>query len=206
MMSPRTWKFSAFTFIGILVLFLSFEYSFKTITSNVSENNSRYLSETDDHHNTTTTDDDHSTSTEHSSSTSLFGILSHLDPLIGTMSFVIIAAVVVFVETMFHYLNEATHDTPFHQIIPAVEKELMIAGCTAFAFKIIVNAAENMNTDWYHSLEYAGNIITFHTLFFLSFIHLALIYLFALRSCSTNYFFYILYHWCIFNYSFIASM
>lgn len=99
-----------------------------------------------------------STSSESgSSSASLFGIISHLDPLIGTISFIVIVGAVLIVEFLFHILHVSTHDTPFQHLIPAVEKELMIAGCTAFTFKIVVNAADNgLDEMWIECLEYAG--------------------------------------------------
>jgi hypothetical protein len=88
---------------------------------------------------------------------SLFGIVSQLDPIIGTLSFIVIVGAVLFVEFFFYELNRMAHDTPFQQLIPAVEKELMIAGCTAFTFKILVNATNHsIPTNWYAALEYAG--------------------------------------------------
>jgi hypothetical protein len=118
---------------------------------------------TTDHHNSTSThhddDDGHGTTTSHSSAaeSSLFGIISELDPVIGTVAFIIIVAAVLFVEFLFGGLHVMAHDTPFQHLIPAVEKELMIAGCTAFVFKIIVNATnQGLSHKWLLGLEYAG--------------------------------------------------
>jgi hypothetical protein len=93
---------------------------------------------------------------------SLFGIVSQLDPIIGTLSFIVIVGAVLFVELLFHELNHMAHDTPFQHLIPAVEKELMIAGCTAFTFKILVNATNHtIPANWYAALEYAGKSYDF---------------------------------------------
>ena len=96
--------------------------------------------------------------TSHSVS-SLFGILSSLDPIICTVSFYLIVVAVLIVEYLFHNMHHLTFDTAFEHLLPAVEKELMIAGCTAFIFKIIVNATQNLNPEWFHSLEYADLIV-----------------------------------------------
>eukprot|EP01040_Poterioochromonas_malhamensis_P013804 gene13804-15224_t len=91
---------------------------------------------------------------------SLFGIMSELDPVKGTLSFVIIVAAVLFVEFLFEGLMYATNDTPFQKLIPYVQKELMVAGCTAFAFKVIVNASDNgMDSHWFEGLEYADLVV-----------------------------------------------
>lgn len=88
---------------------------------------------------------------------SLFGIISSLDPVVGTLSFIIIVAAVMFVDFAFYGLSLMSHDTPFEQLLPAIQKELMIAGCTAFVFKIIVNASNNgLSHTWFIALEYAG--------------------------------------------------
>jgi hypothetical protein len=124
-----------------------------TYHSTNTTNHNSTSTHTDDHHAT----DDHGTSSHSSTESSLFGIISELDPVIGTVAFIIIVAAVLFVEFLFGGLHVMAHDTPFQHLIPAVEKELMIAGCTAFVFKIIVNATnEGLSHKWLLGLEYAG--------------------------------------------------
>jgi hypothetical protein len=111
-----------------------------------------------------------SSSSEHESPSSLFGIIAELDPAIGTLSFIILVAAILVVEFLFYGLQIMAHETPFEHLIPAVQKELMIAGCTAFSFKVIVNATNyNLSMKWYHALEYAGRRSFFFLSFFLSF-------------------------------------
>ena len=98
------------------------------------------------------------------SGTSLFGILVQLDPVKGTLSFLIIVAAVIFVEFLFAGLMMATNDTPFQKLIPCIEKELMVAGCTAFTFKVIINATDGgIDHDWILSLEFADLVVPVFT-------------------------------------------
>jgi hypothetical protein len=95
------------------------------------------------------------TSSEHAAE-SLFGVITALDPVTLTISFVIIVGAVLVVEFFFHVLHVVAFDTPFEHLIPHIEKELMIAGCTAFVFKIVVNSSGGMDLQWYECLEFAG--------------------------------------------------
>lgn len=113
---------------------------------------------------------------------SLFGILSTLDPIIATISFVLIVIAVLFVEFLFHNMHNVTFDTPFEHLLPAVEKELMIAGCTAFIFKVIVNTTKDLNPQWYHALEYADLIVPIFS-FVYCFLGLGLI-TFSIHLCN----------------------
>lgn len=101
-----------------------------------------------------TADDGH-----HEVSSSLFGSLSHIDVIDGTLSILIIVVAVLMVEKVFHGLHAITHDTPFADMVSAIEKELMIVGCMAFIFKIIVNTTHFLNEKWLHALEYADLVI-----------------------------------------------
>ncbi|RYG94396.1 hypothetical protein EON65_57560, partial [archaeon] len=104
---------------------------------------------TDDH------GDDHS-----SAPPSLFAIVTHLDVNQGTTSVIIVVAAVLCVEYIFHILHELTFDTAFEHLVPNIEKELMIVGCTAFILKIIVTTDSAMiSADWLHALEYADILV-----------------------------------------------
>jgi hypothetical protein len=93
-------------------------------------------------------------------SQSTFGILSELDPVITTVCFAIIVAAVLFTKCAFSGLLSLTVDTPFERLLIIVEKELMYAGCTAFIFKIIVNATQGgLAHDWLLGLEYSDLIV-----------------------------------------------
>lgn len=94
---------------------------------------------------------------------SLFGIITALDPVVLTVSFVIIVGAVLVVEFCFHVLHVVAFDTPFEHLIPHIEKELMIAGCTAFVFKIVVNSSGGLDQQWFECLEFAGKLL-FHLL------------------------------------------
>eukprot|EP01031_Cornospumella_fuschlensis_P043472 gene43472-53150_t len=110
---------------------------------------------TDDHNAADDHGDDHSSSTP-----SLFAIVTHLDVNQGTISVIIVVAAVLCVEYMFHLLHELTFDTAFEHLVPNIEKELMIVGCTAFILKIIVTTDSAMiSMSWLHALEYADILV-----------------------------------------------
>lgn len=87
---------------------------------------------------------------------SLFGAITGLTIFAGTVSVLIIIAAVQTTDYMFHLLHNVTHDTPFNQMVQSIEKELMVVGFTAFAFKIMVDTTSFLDLEWFHSLEYAG--------------------------------------------------
>ena len=89
-------------------------------------------------------------------SVSLFNTLGLIDPKITMVAIIIIVAAVLTLEGLFHMLNEVTRDTTFHKMVSAVEKELMLVGCTAFIFKIIVNSEIHLSEEYFIALEYAG--------------------------------------------------
>jgi hypothetical protein len=90
-------------------------------------------------------------------SVSLFGSLAHIDYKIGTASLIIIIAAILLLEEIFHSLHRFTRETAFNAMVTKMEKELMIVGCTAFIFKIVVNSDTTfLNGDWFHALEFAG--------------------------------------------------
>lgn len=92
-------------------------------------------------------------------SVSLFNTLGLIDPEVTMLAIIIIVAAVLALETIFHMLNEVTRDTTFHRMVGAIEKELMLVGCTAFIFKIIVNAEIHVEEEWLIALEYSGGLL-----------------------------------------------
>lgn len=90
---------------------------------------------------------------------SVFGSLPYLEPEAGACSMLIIVGAVIVVEKFFHILHRLTHDTPFQDMVSAIEKELMIVGCMAFIFKVLVNAANFLSEPWLEALEYADMVI-----------------------------------------------
>ncbi len=103
---------------------------------------------------------------------SIFGSLQGLDLVDGTLSILVVIVSVLLLEHLFHQLHSLTHDTPFQDMVSAIEKELMIVGFMAFVFKIIVNSSKLLNSSWLAALEFSG---LFHTI--------RRIYLFVI--CST---------------------
>ncbi len=87
---------------------------------------------------------------------SVFGGMQSLDIYLGSVSFIIIVFCILVLEHFFHELHTATHDTPFAEMVAAIEKELMIVGVMAFIFKCIVQSSSFLPLDWYHALEFGG--------------------------------------------------
>jgi hypothetical protein len=69
---------------------------------------------------------------------------------------IIIVFSVLLVEDLFEKLNKLTNDTPFQELLRAIEKELMVVGTMAFIFKLIINLKLIADDDWVLALEYAG--------------------------------------------------
>ena len=118
-------------------------------------------SSTDDHHSST--DDHHSGNSTHSSDHSgghqLFNALMSIEILIGSCSILLIISFVLTVEFFFEKLNEATEDTPFEELLRAIEKELMIVGTMAFIFKTILSIDLLKDEAWIFALEYADTLV-----------------------------------------------
>lgn len=96
----------------------------------------------------------------HSGGHQLFGSLELLEVDKWSVSLVIVVCSVLLIEGIFHLVHILTEDTPFHKVIVALEKELMIVGVTAFMFKIILNSIANLDVMWKFALEIAGNHIS----------------------------------------------
>lgn len=90
---------------------------------------------------------------------SLFGSLYYINSTDLIISLIIVTFIVLFVEYLFHTLHLFTEDSPFHKVITALEKELMIVGCTAFLFKIVINVTHFLTPDWFFALEFSDLLI-----------------------------------------------
>ncbi len=93
----------------------------------------------------------------------VFGALAYLDPLVGTLSFIIIIFAAWTFETLFHHIHEATDETPYHDMLHAIQKELMIVGFIAFTFKLIANTSTVLSGPWLLGIEFADITIPFTT-------------------------------------------
>lgn len=112
----------------------------------------------------------------------MFGSVSHIEPIIGTVSLIIIIVAVHVLQTIFEALHIFTADTSFTTMVVKIENELMIVGCSAFIFKIIVNTTDFLDEDWLVALEYAELLIPI-----LSFCYCGigiLLIIMALRQCD----------------------
>lgn len=134
------------------------------------------------------TDNSSSHGSSHASgSHQLFGSLESLDSGKWTLSLIIVVCSVLFIEAIFHIVHVFTEDTPFHKVILALEKELMIVGVTAFMFKIILTSIADIDEMWKFSLEIAGkiqNVLVGRVSFFTkSFVADLIIPLFSFTNC-----------------------
>lgn len=100
-----------------------------------------------------TTDDHGAAESGHES---LFGALDNIQPNRFILSLLIVISAVLCVEYIFHLLHLFTVDSPFHKVVEALEKELMIVGCTAFIFKISINVTHFLSEKWFFALEFSG--------------------------------------------------
>ena len=68
----------------------------------------------------------------------LFGSFDYIQPETAAVCFMLVIIVILILEYVFHEIHSLSHDTPFADMISAMEKELMIVGSMAFAFKLFV--------------------------------------------------------------------
>jgi Na+/phosphate symporter len=85
----------------------------------------------------------------------VLGQLDHIEIHYGTLSMLIILAAVISIEIIFHHLHVLTAETPFRDIISAIEKELMVVGGIAFILKCIINSSK-IPKHWYIAIEFIG--------------------------------------------------
>ncbi|RZL18585.1 MAG: hypothetical protein EOP64_11640 [Sphingomonas sp.] len=135
-----------------------------------------YIEGTDDH-----ATDDHGGSSGHGV-VSLFGSLEYIEGKMLMVGILIVVGAVLCLETLFHFLHSFTAETPFHDVVSAIEKELMVVGCTAFILKIVINTQTSMSHDLFFALEFADLLVPLFS-FANCFVSLALILL-SLRQCD----------------------
>ena len=76
------------------------------------------------------TDEGDGTVTPHS----LIGSLYEVPTVEGTCCFIIIIVCVLIIEYAFHVLDHSTQETSFHELVLAVQKELLIVGENKLSF------------------------------------------------------------------------
>ena len=92
-------------------------------------------------------------------SSQLFGVLDELALIPGSISVILIIFIIFVLERLFETLNKLTDDTPFQTMVISIQKELMIVGCMAFVFKIMIATTDFLNDEWLISLSYAGIVL-----------------------------------------------
>jgi hypothetical protein len=90
---------------------------------------------------------------------SLFGALTYVAVIPGTVSILIIIFAVLFLEKAISHLEELASDSAFAHMLTIIEKELMIVGLTAFVFKSVQSSGQTINPEWYLCLEFADTFI-----------------------------------------------
>ncbi len=96
---------------------------------------------------------------------SLFGLLLYLDGRFVLCCLVLLVATVLFIEKLFDILKKLTSDSSFDEIVERIQKELMIVGCTAFLFKVVINNIGSIDEMWFESIEFAGLALYIHVLY-----------------------------------------
>ena len=104
----------------------------------------------------------------------IFGSMADTDIMVGSVSFLIVICLVLLVENIFHMLEHIAHDTPFEDMVLAIEKELMIVGTMAFMLKLVITTSDFLPYEWFHSLEFADTLVPV-TSFIVAFIGVFLI-------------------------------
>mmetsp|Transcript_27115 Transcript_27115/g.37251 ORF Transcript_27115/g.37251 Transcript_27115/m.37251 type:complete len:729 (-) Transcript_27115:253-2439(-) len=92
---------------------------------------------------------------------SVFGLESAVSldtSSVALMLFLIIMSAIA-IEKAFEMLSSIADDTPFYNLLPAAEKQLMVAGMTAFIFKVYINSTTDASTTVIHSLEFADTLV-----------------------------------------------
>ena len=111
----------------------------------------------------------------------LFGAADYQRPFIGAISLLIVVFCVIATEGFFESLNHLAHDTPFEELISAIENEMMIVGFMAFVLKVILNLTY-INADWLLALEYSDLLVPIVT-FLRCFIGVGFIYM-SIKMCD----------------------
>lgn len=84
-----------------------------------------------------------------------FGGANELDAVAATSSFLIIIGCAVLLETIFESIHIQTHETPYYDMVSAIEKELMISGFLAFAFNTVAASIGLLGDHWLIAINFA---------------------------------------------------
>mmetsp|Transcript_1864 Transcript_1864/g.2574 ORF Transcript_1864/g.2574 Transcript_1864/m.2574 type:complete len:854 (-) Transcript_1864:88-2649(-) len=139
----------------ILIAFTIFVL-FALLTSDSDEEKSRKLTASSTVDCNTNVEPENVGETVHS----LFGSILHVNSpgiLIGAVVITII--IVHCVENSFEVFHSLTHESPFQQMINAIEKELMTVGFTALLFKVVFNSSKFLTPDWFFALELSDLLV-----------------------------------------------
>mmetsp|Transcript_8952 Transcript_8952/g.12245 ORF Transcript_8952/g.12245 Transcript_8952/m.12245 type:complete len:898 (+) Transcript_8952:81-2774(+) len=92
---------------------------------------------------------------------SVFGLetLTSLEIKSTALMVLLIIMSAIAIEKAFEVLKVYADGTSFFELLPAAEKQLMVAGITAFVFKVYINSTPNTNSNTIHSLEFADTLV-----------------------------------------------
>jgi len=96
----------------------------------------------------------------------LFGGFRFLAGQTAAVSFICIVLVILLLEHFFHEIHSLTHDTPFAEMVSAMEKELMIVGCTSFAYKVLLTLTNFMDPSTVHTVDVLDTVTVIAALVF----------------------------------------
>lgn len=85
--------------------------------------------------------------------------MNSIDSELLAVAIIIVVGAVLTAEYLFHGLHIFTHDTPFNHLIVAIEKELMVVGCTAFILKVVLNTSDFLEYEVFFALEFADLLV-----------------------------------------------
>lgn len=90
---------------------------------------------------------------------SLFEALSAIHIDIGTYSVLVIIGFIILIKQFLEALYAFTHESAFHGMIKKIEEELMIVGCSSFAFKVVMNTTSFSTNKWAYPLEFGEVLV-----------------------------------------------
>ena len=84
-----------------------------------------------------------------------FGGANELNAIAATSSFLIIIGCAVLLETVFESIHKSVHETPYQDMVSALEKELMISGFLAFVFNTVAGSIGLLDDHWLVAINFA---------------------------------------------------
>ena len=107
-----------------------------------------------------------------------FGSVLYMKPSLFSYSLMIVIAFIIFFEVCQHHVEALARDSKFARNVKDIQAELMIVGCTAFFFKVLIFNTDFLSDDWFHSIEVAGIVMSLY-------IHTHLIYIYTRLNCAS---------------------